>query len=57
MAATDRTGVVDADLQVFGIDNLYVCDGSVCPTAGNVNISLTIAALAMRLAERLAAAT
>jgi choline dehydrogenase-like flavoprotein len=57
MAETDRTGVVDADLRVFGIDNLYICDGSVCSTAGNVNISLTIAALATRLAERLSTAS
>jgi choline dehydrogenase-like flavoprotein len=46
--------VVDADHRVWGIPNLYVCDGSVCPTQGSANPALTIMALASRLAERLA---
>ncbi len=54
MGATARTGVVDSSLRVFGAENLYVCDGSVFTTAGNVNNSLTISALACRLADRLA---
>jgi choline dehydrogenase-like flavoprotein len=57
MAPNDRTGVVDASLRVFGVDNLYVCDGSVFATAGNVNNSLTISALAIRLDEHLARVT
>jgi len=47
------SGVVDRNLQVFGVRNLFVCDGSVFPTAGGMNPSLTIVALALRLAEHL----
>ena len=53
MAKNSDEGVVDSNLKVFGVDNLYVCDGSVFPTAGNVNNGLTIAALAMRLADHI----
>lgn len=53
MAESSATGVVSEDLKVFGTDNLYICDGSVFPTGGNVNSGLTIVALAHRLAEHL----
>jgi choline dehydrogenase-like flavoprotein len=53
MASSPTDGVVDANLQVFGMSNLYVCDGSVFATAGSVNPSLTITALGIRLAEYL----
>jgi choline dehydrogenase-like flavoprotein len=53
MAGNAREGVVDANLQVFGTSNLYVCDGSVFATAGSVNPSLTITALGIRLGEHL----
>ncbi len=46
-------GVVDRNLCVFGEDNLFVCDGSVFTTAGNVNNGFTISALACRLAKYL----
>ena len=36
------------------VPNLFICDGSVCPTQGSANPALTIMALASRLAERLA---
>ena len=45
--------VVDSDHRVWGVANLFVCDGSVCPTQGSANPALTIMALASRLAERL----
>jgi choline dehydrogenase-like flavoprotein len=48
------SGVVDADLKVFGTNNLYICDGSVFTTAGSVNPSLTITALGLRLSAHLA---
>jgi choline dehydrogenase-like flavoprotein len=53
MGADARTGVVDSNLKVFGTSNLFVCDGSVFATAGSVNPSLTITALALRLARHL----
>ncbi|MQA28873.1 MAG: hypothetical protein GEU82_03400 [Luteitalea sp.] len=53
MAASPQHGVVDRNLQVFGMSNLFVCDGSVFATAGSVNRSLTITALGIRLAEHL----
>jgi choline dehydrogenase-like flavoprotein len=53
MAATPRQGVVDADLRVFGCRNLFVCDGSVFPTASGTNPSFTICALGLRLGEHL----
>ena len=53
MAAGPEQGVVDADHRVFGVENLYVCDGSVLPTQGSANPALTIMALAARLADRM----
>ncbi len=55
MGLTSQDGVVDKNLQVFDIDNLYISDASVIPTGGNANPSLTIIALNYRLAEFLAA--
>ncbi|MCB1896076.1 MAG: GMC family oxidoreductase [Zoogloeaceae bacterium] len=49
-----RQGVVDADCRVHGIDNLYVAGSSVFPTSGAANPTLTIVALALRLADHLA---
>jgi len=54
MAADARRGVVDRNLKVWGVDNLHICDASVFPTSGNANPALTISALAIRLADRLA---
>jgi len=55
MGTDPETSVVDADHRVWGVPNLFVCDGSVMPTQGSANPALTIMALAARLAERLAA--
>jgi hypothetical protein len=46
-------GAVDADLAVTGSQGLFVCDNSVFPTSPAANPSLTLAALALRLAEHL----
>ena len=54
MGEDPDTSVVDADQRFHGIPNLYVIDGSVFPTAGGYNPTLTIQALAWRAAERLA---
>lgn len=53
MAATPASGVVDRNLKVFGFENVWVGDGSVFPTAGSVNPSLTICALGHRLGAHL----
>jgi len=55
MAATPRDGVVDAQCRVHGLRNLYVAGSSVFPTGGSANPTLTIMALAIRLADHLAA--
>jgi choline dehydrogenase-like flavoprotein len=46
-------GVVDVDLKFHSYDNLYACDLSVFPTSPAANPTLTLAALAIRLADHL----
>lgn len=53
MSACARSGVVNADCRVHGIDNLFVAGSSVFPTSGWANPTLTILALAHRLADHL----
>jgi len=53
MATNDHDGVVDGHLQAFGYPGLYVADGSVMPGPVGPNPSLTIAALADRMAQRI----
>jgi GMC oxidoreductase/FAD binding domain len=54
----DRSAsVVDADCRVHGYDNFFVVGSSVFPSGGYANPTLTIVALALRLADRLAKAT
>ena len=50
----NHTGVVDENLRMEAYDNLYVCDVSVFPMIPAANPSLTVAALALRLADHLA---
>jgi choline dehydrogenase-like flavoprotein len=50
-------GVVDQDCRVHGIANLYVAGSSVFPTGGANNPTLTIVALALRLADHLKTTT
>jgi len=54
MALNASVGVVDADLQVFGTDNLFVADGSTLPYSGHANTGLTIAALALKCCDSIA---
>lgn len=53
MAHDAENGVIDRDLKVFGVKNLFICDGSVFATSGNVNNGFTISAFACRLAEHI----
>jgi choline dehydrogenase-like flavoprotein len=53
MAASADDGVVDPDCRVHGLENLYVAGSSVFPTSGHANPTLTVVALAVRLAEHL----
>ena len=53
MAADPAQGVVDADCRVHELDNLWIAGSSVFPTGGYVNPTLTLVALALRLADRL----
>lgn len=55
MGSDPRTSVVDADCRVHGTDNLYVAGSAVFPTSGQATPSLTLTALACRLAEHLKA--
>jgi len=48
-----RRGVVDADCRVHGLANLWIAGSSVFPTCGYANPTLTLVALAHRLADRL----
>lgn len=53
MSHSPRFGVVDRDCRVFGLSNLFVAGSSVFPTGGAANPTLTIVALAERLALHL----
>jgi choline dehydrogenase-like flavoprotein len=53
MSDDPRRGVVDADCRVHGVSNLYVNSCSVFPTSGYANPTLTIGALAIRMAGHL----
>ncbi|MBV9785173.1 MAG: GMC family oxidoreductase [Acidisphaera sp.] len=55
MGDDPRTSVVNADCRSWDISNLWICDGSVFPTVGGVNPSLTIQAIACRTADRIRA--
>jgi choline dehydrogenase-like flavoprotein len=51
--SSDRTGVVDEKLRMEAYENLYVCDVSVYPMIPAANPCLTLAALALHLADHL----
>ena len=53
MHADPMQGVVDANCRVHGMSNLYVAGSSVFPTGSANNPTLTIIALALRLADHL----
>jgi len=49
-----KHGVVDRECRIHGMTNLYVAGSSVFPTAGANFPTITLVALALRLADRLA---
>lgn len=52
MGTDPATSVVDPECRSHDIPNLWICDGSVFPTVGAVNPSLTIQAIATRTARK-----
>jgi len=53
MSASPQDGVVDAQCRVHGMENLFIAGSAVFPTSSQANPTLTIAALALRLADGL----
>lgn len=53
MGNNKETSVVDKNLKVHDVENLYIAGGSVFPTSGNANPTYTIVALSVRLSEYL----
>lgn len=51
MSVAPSDGVVDPDCRLHGTKNLYVIGGSVFPSGGRANPTMTIVALAVRLGE------
>lgn len=54
MGDDPKTSVVDANCRIHGLDNCYISGPSTFPSYGYANPFLTIAALSLRLADRLA---
>jgi choline dehydrogenase-like flavoprotein len=54
MGSCPEHSVVDSNQRAWAVPNLFLADGSVCPTQGSANPALTIMALASRLAQRMA---
>lgn len=53
MSRSPELGVVDADLRIHGVDNVYVCSNASFSTLSAVNPTLTLVALALRLGNHL----
>lgn len=51
MGDDPATSVVDAHGRMWGTENLFVADGSLLPTSGGYNPTLTIQAVAWRIAQ------
>jgi choline dehydrogenase-like flavoprotein len=54
MGADPTASVVNPDGRFHDVDNLYACDGSVFPTSSGWNPTLTIIAMALRIAHGMA---
>lgn len=53
MGGDPRSSVVDADCRLHEADNLYLAGSAVFPTSSQANPTLTIVAMALRLADHL----
>ena len=53
MNSNSKMGVVNENCRVHGVCNLYIAGSSVFPTTGYANPTLTIVALAVRLADHI----
>ena len=51
MGFSKKNGVVDKNLKVFGLENLFIAGSSTFPTGGHANPTYTIIALSLRLSE------
>jgi hypothetical protein len=54
MSASPSDGVVDQNLAVHGVPNVYLASSSVFVTSGQANSTFMVVAFALRLADRLA---
>lgn len=53
MASSSRSGVVDTNCAIFDFPNVYVASSAVFPTGSHANPTLTIVAMALRMASHL----
>jgi choline dehydrogenase-like flavoprotein len=53
MSTSDTTGVVDPNLLLYGLNNIYICSSAVFPCSGFSNPTHTVLALAVRLGDHL----
>ena len=53
MGNSKKSSVVDKNLKLHNIENLYICGSSVFPTGGHANPTLSIVQLSLRLGEHL----
>ncbi len=53
MGNDPETSIVNKDCRVHGVSNLYIASSSVFPTSNQANPTLTITAIALRLASHI----
>jgi paromamine 6'-oxidase/6'''-hydroxyneomycin C oxidase/2'-deamino-2'-hydroxyparomamine 6'-oxidase len=54
MGTDPAVSITDAGGRFHDVDNLYACDGSVLPTSAGYNPTLTIIAVALKIAHGIA---